>query len=85
MGLRYSEIMRELGIEIISPNESQKTIKKPVFLEKSALKIRTLREISKAFSYLTFLRYYKGFYYANFQKTKVRTNPKTLKFGGYSQ
>ncbi len=66
----YNQVMEGLGIEIIgmekSPNVS---LKSSIFIKKG-LKIQKLDEISDLLHYITFLRYYNGFWYISFSRKK---------------
>lgn len=80
---QYTEIMRELDIELIGREKSPKCHSNPITFQNRGLKVKKLQEVREALHYITFLRYHHGFWYISFSRNKVRTIPTSSKNGGY--
>ena len=74
-----TDIMRELGIEIIGEENTIKCHSKPMPFQKEGLKVRNLQDLGKSICDLTLLRYYHDFYYCYLQYRKVRTTSNSAK------
>lgn len=79
-----TDIMRELGIEIIGEENVIKCHYKPMPFQKEGLKVKNLEDLGKSICDLAFLRYYHNFYYCYLQYRKVRTTSNSAKIRGYS-